>query len=186
MAINRSLEATKAKQRSEILRLKRMLRESQSGLVRAAADATPIPGVVPTPLARVSSTDDEGGGWGDDEMDDPELEARWDRLASLVGTMRKRGEDAVERGKEETKPAMQRVLGWLEVEAMDTGASPSEIGDDGETPGRQRNVDSISNSMTEDDVYHTDYTDVTYSTNVSAASNATQLAGEVLQRGQRF
>jgi hypothetical protein len=226
MTINRTLEATKAKQRTEILKLRRMLRESQAGLVRPVNDAAPAP-IGPTPsLARVLSTDDEGGGWGDDEMDDPELEARWDRLALLVGAMRKRGEDAVERGKEETKPAMQRVLGWLEVEALTSEVSPdvsssqfvsaaqseADVDTDNQTDigasasellvGSDRNHldldrlererdrrEAIGRDHDDDLNYHTDatgFTDVTQSTNLSAASNATQLAGELLERGQRY
>lgn len=203
MTINRTLEATKAKQRTEILKLRRMLRESQGGL-RPVSESVPVP-VGPMPsLSRVLSTDDEGGGWGDDEMDDPELEARWDRLATLVGAMRKRGEDAVERGKEETKPAMQRVLGWLEVEALTSEQSPSpdvsssqfistapsEADDDSQTDIGASASELVVNRRRrpdDDDInYHTDATDFTYSTNVSAASNATQLAGEVLERGQRY
>lgn len=169
-----------------------MLRESAQGLVKQAADATPPLAVststaVPHQLQRVQSTDDEGGGWGDDEMEDPALEARWERLASLVGTMRKHGEDAVQRSKE-SKPAMQRVLGWLEIEALtgetapsqDVSAAPSEMDVDADEGAR-------ADAYTADS-YATDTTEATEathstrsrSTNLSAVSAATQLAGEVL------
>ncbi|KAL1409383.1 hypothetical protein Q8F55_003366 [Vanrija albida] len=120
LAINRSLEGTKAKQRSEITKLRRMLRETR---IAPPLAATPL---ASPPQAHHRSSDDEGatsGGGEDDEfeeaMDDPALERRWDRLVSLVSAMRKRGEECVAMGKEETRPGVQRVLGWLEVEAMD-------------------------------------------------------------------
>lgn len=145
LAINRTLEATKAKQRSEIVKLRRMLRETNTlgpttSLVRASASAaasshhTRAATIPQSPLARVTSDDDAGaddgpsGVWGDDEMDDPELEARWERLTDLVGAMRRQGERAVERTKEDAKPGVQRVLGWLEVEALGGEAGSSVTG----------------------------------------------------------
>lgn len=118
LAINRSLEGTKAKQRSEITKLRRMLRETR---IAPPLASTPFA----SPPHALRSSDDEGAtsGGGEDEfeeaMDDPALERRWDRLVSLVSAMRKRGEECVAMGKEETRPGVQRVLGWLEVEAMD-------------------------------------------------------------------
>lgn len=113
MKINRMLETTKVKQQGEIVRLRRALRDARSGALER-----PV-------LERASSSFDDvdpdsSGSWGDDEMEDPELEKRWDKLRDLVGSMRKVGEDAVERGRQDIKPH-QRVLGWLEVEAMGMG-----------------------------------------------------------------
>lgn len=134
MAINRSLEATKAKQRSEIIKLRRMLREGGAfslPMISAASSSntTPALGHVPAfpsnNLHRVvSEEEDVDATWGDDEMDDPELEARWDRLAGLVDAMRRIGEDAVHRGNEQVKVGERRVLGWLDVENM-AGDQPS-------------------------------------------------------------
>lgn len=118
LAINRSLEATKAKQRSEIMRLRRALRENRAGL-------GPV-GMSPAISHPISDEEDEEVVA---ETENPELEARWDRLADLVGAMRRRGDEAVEREPEVPKLG-QRVLGWLEVEGVEGIDSPSGI----ETP----------------------------------------------------
>lgn len=107
LAINRSLEATKAKQRSEIMRLRRALRENRAGLGAVSG----------LPLALPPASDDED----DVEVDDPALEARWDRVADLVGAMRRRGDEAIVQ-EIETRPT-QRVLGWLEVEMGESQVS---------------------------------------------------------------
>lgn len=112
MKINRMLETTKVKQQGEIVRLRRALRDARSGV--------PERPVLERAPSSAEEDPDLSGSWGDDEMEDPELEKRWDRLRDLVGVMRKSGEDAVERGHQEVKPH-QRVLGWLEVEAMGIG-----------------------------------------------------------------
>ncbi|TXT11282.1 uncharacterized protein COLE_01692 [Cutaneotrichosporon oleaginosum] len=114
MNINRMLETTKVKQQGEIVRLRRALRDARSGVPER-------PVLEPAPLS-AEEDPDSSGSWGDDEMEDPEVEKRWDRLRDLVSAMRKAGEDAVERGRQEVKPH-QRVLGWLEVEAMGIGRS---------------------------------------------------------------
>lgn len=113
MKINRMLETTKVKQQGEIVRLRRALRDSRSGILERPA--------LDSPNMEDDHDPDTSGSWGDDEMEDPELEKRWDRLRDLVGAMRKAGEDAVERGRQDIKPH-QRVLGWLEVEAMGRGS----------------------------------------------------------------
>jgi hypothetical protein len=155
LAVNRTLEATKAKQRSEIVKLRRQLRESHLGLRPAPSFSVPISvtasseaaGSAPgtdLSLARVLSDEEV---YGDDEMDDPELDARWDRLASLVGVMRRRGEDAVAHGNEEMKPAGSRVLGWLEVEALNKAADEGEGISPSPSPGPAGPDDEIASEL---------------------------------------
>ncbi|BEJ11508.1 hypothetical protein CspHIS471_0109300 [Cutaneotrichosporon sp. HIS471] len=147
MKINRMLETTKVKQQGEIMRLRRALRDARSGVPER-----PV-------LERVPSSTEEdpdsSGSWGDDEMEDPELEKRWDQLRDLVSAMRKTGEDAVERLRQDVKPH-QRVLGWLEVEAMGIGRSE-------DTTRAQSEVDpaeTVSGATeTTDDYSNTDVTD---------------------------
>lgn len=142
MNINRMLETTKVKQQGEIVRLRRALRDARSGVPER-----PV-------LERTSSIEDDpdsSGSWGDDEMEDPELEKRWDQLRDLIGVMRKTGEDAVERLSQDVKPH-QRVLGWLEVEAMGIGRSEdttrehSEVDPAETVSGATETTDSYSNT----------------------------------------
>lgn len=108
--------ATKSKQRSEIMKLRRMLRESLSG---SKPGLTPI---IPSYLSSQEPNDapngDEGG--EDEELHNPELDARWDRVAEMVDRMKTRGATAVEKGKEEVKVAPGRVLDWTEVEGLNS------------------------------------------------------------------
>ncbi|WRT63610.1 uncharacterized protein IL334_000533 [Kwoniella shivajii] len=120
LAINKTLEATKSKQRSEILKLRRMLRESIAGNALPSFSsfhplASPLSLLSPTTDTFDEDLDPEGA-YFDEEMVDPQIEARWDKIADLVANMKRRGETAVEMGKEEIKFGPGRVLGWMEVE----------------------------------------------------------------------
>jgi hypothetical protein len=68
-------------------------------------------------------------------MRDPELDARWDKVAEMVETMNKRALIAVEKGKEEVKVGPGRVLDWMEVEGLD-----SSVGSLAGTPEPERVV----------------------------------------------
>ena len=65
-------------------------------------------------------------------MRDPELDARWDRVAEMVEAMKKKAVVAVEKGKEEIKVA-GRVLDWTEVEGLN-----SSVGSMAGTPEPER------------------------------------------------
>jgi len=65
-------------------------------------------------------------------MRDPELDARWDRVAEMVEAMKKKAVIAVEKGKEEIKVA-GRVLDWTEVEGLN-----SSVGSMAGTPEPER------------------------------------------------
>ena len=65
-------------------------------------------------------------------MRDPELDARWDKVAEMVENMNKKAVTAVEKGKEEIKVA-GRVLDWTEVEGLN-----SSVGSMAGTPEPER------------------------------------------------
>jgi hypothetical protein len=90
-----------------------MLRESLSG---------PLPGLpVALPAYLTSPNLDEKDHDSDEEdMRDPELDARWDKIADMVEAMKKKAATAVERGKEEVKVGAGRVLDWTEVEGLNS------------------------------------------------------------------
>ncbi|KAL7424817.1 hypothetical protein Q5752_000501 [Cryptotrichosporon argae] len=123
LAINRSLEATKAKQRAEIVKLRRQLRESLSGHAVAPL-ASPRADLESPSLASLGAAMGLEDWAAEEAAADPALEARWDRLHDLVGTMLRRAEDAVARGRQEAKVGAGRVLGWLEVEQLNDAVSP--------------------------------------------------------------
>lgn len=129
LAINKSLEATRARQSKEIARLRRALRESLTGLGPATSSNPPHEAEGIAAMSVLSGDTEEDS---EDDALDPELEERWSRLQNMVAGMRRRGEAAVEKGKEETKVASQRVLGWLEVEP--DSANVSMAGDETGTP----------------------------------------------------
>ncbi|WWD20012.1 hypothetical protein CI109_104485 [Kwoniella shandongensis] len=124
LAINKMLEATKSKQRTEIIKLRRMLRESLAGgaihsLPFLAASTSNAPPHSPLGLFSPTIDTDEIDPTDlmfEEEMADPQLDARWDNIADLVSTMKRRGEMAIEKGKEEVKVGPGRVLGWAEME----------------------------------------------------------------------
>lgn len=101
-----------------------MLRESIHG---------PLPGL-PTPLPAflISPNPDEEDEYDEEDMRDPELDARWDRVAEMVEAMKKKAVIAVEKGKEEIKVA-GRVLDWTEVEGLN-----SSVGSMAGTPEPER------------------------------------------------
>lgn len=106
--------ATKAKQRSEISKLRRALRDSFSGMPLPSTTFASLP--LNSPLTPFSpSLDVDESEYFDDEIVDSELEVKWERISDLVGVMRRRGEEAVVKGREEIKLG-QRVLGWSEVQ----------------------------------------------------------------------
>ncbi|WVQ94055.1 hypothetical protein IAU59_001133 [Kwoniella sp. CBS 9459] len=145
LAINKMLEATKAKQRTEIIKLRRMLRESLAGgslpsLSHLSAHNASS-SILGSPLNLLSPSadlflDGEGGAgseeaYFDEEMIDPQLEARWDKIADMVTNMKRRGEVAVEYGKEEIRAGPGRVLGWMEVEENNKNKAREENTDSG-------------------------------------------------------
>lgn len=105
-----------------------MLRESLSG---------PLPGLPTTLPAYLTSpnpddqADDDAS--DDEDMRDPELDARWDKVADMVENMNKRAINAVEKGKEEVKAGPGRVLDWTEVEGLN-----SSVGSKAGTPEPDR------------------------------------------------
>jgi hypothetical protein len=101
-----------------------MLRESIQG---------PLPGL-PTPLPAflTSPNPDEEDESDEEDMRDPELDARWDKIAEMVENMNKKAVVAVEKGKEEIKVA-GRVLDWTEVEGLN-----SSVGSMAGTPEPER------------------------------------------------
>ena len=50
-----------------------------------------------------------------EEMEDPALEERWEKIHDLVNNMHRRAQTAVDKGLETGKVAAQRVLDWTEV-----------------------------------------------------------------------
>lgn len=122
LAINRSLESTRARQSKEIARLRRALRESLTGS-GPTASSKPYETERVSTMSTLSGQPEEDG---EEDALDPELEERWSRLQVMVAGMRKRGEAAVEKGKEEIRVAGQRVLGWLETESVSANLSLAE------------------------------------------------------------
>jgi hypothetical protein len=104
-----------------------MLRESLSG--------PGIAGIPPALPAYLTSPNpgDKGDESDDEDMRDPELDARWDKVAEMVEAMNKKAVLAVERGKEEMKVGAGRVLDWTEVEGLN-----SSIGSMAGTPEPER------------------------------------------------
>lgn len=101
-----------------------MLRETIQG---------PLPGLpAPLPAYLTSPNPDEEDESEDEDMRDPELDARWDRVAEMVESMNKKAVVAVEKGKEEIKVA-GRVLDWTEVEGLN-----SSVGSMAGTPEPER------------------------------------------------
>ncbi|GFZ50288.1 hypothetical protein JCM24511_08044 [Saitozyma sp. JCM 24511] len=128
LAINRSLEATKAKQRSEILKLRRALRESLHGITPSfALGPTSTSTSLHSALSFLSPAaepyaDDLDGYFSDEAMADPQLEARWDKITDTLGHMLRRGEEAVARGREDVKPEGAKVLGWMDMDGLEDGS----------------------------------------------------------------
>ncbi|ODO00571.1 hypothetical protein L198_02890 [Cryptococcus wingfieldii CBS 7118] len=143
MAINKMLETTKSKQRAEIVKLRRRLRETlshhphpnhhpshpHSALSPLSASSFPHPQTSPTLSALTFDEDPDHDHLQDDyhdaEMADPQLDARWDSIQTLVLEMQEKAREAVKTdagrtlGKEREGVGGGRVLGWVEVEARD-------------------------------------------------------------------
>ncbi|WVQ79546.1 hypothetical protein IAT38_001645 [Cryptococcus sp. DSM 104549] len=158
LAINKMLEATKSKQRAEIFKLRRRLRETLS------PGSNPFPSAqhMPTsPLGMTSPTSPtisalSGSGadpelvmldnYHDEEMADPQLDARWDKVVELLQGMKQRADGAVRKGNEVGKGGGGRVLGWLEMEERE-GAEREDADGEGTpdigTPQRQDDGESL-------------------------------------------
>lgn len=109
-----------------------MLRESLSGNKPGLAP------LIPTYLTSIGSEDVVQDTGEDEEMHNPELDARWDRIADMVDRMKMKGMTAVEKGKEELKKgAVGRVLDWTEVEGLN-----SSVGSLAGTPEPERERES--------------------------------------------
>lgn len=79
-------------------------------------------------------------GWEfEDEFEDPQLDARWEKLNAMVEGMKRRGERGVEVGKEEVR-VRGRVLGVDEMGDADADGAGKEGGAE---------VGDLSFSMTE-------------------------------------
>ncbi|WVQ89332.1 hypothetical protein IAS59_003089 [Cryptococcus gattii] len=142
LAINQALEATKSKQRAEIGKLRRRLRETLAFPHLGAGGAS---GGSPSSFGRgfgagfsgshsnsgldlgASTLEDEPERENDfdlfllheAEMADPQLDARWCKMEDLVLGMKKAAEEAVRKGEEEgSREGRGRVLGWAEMEEM--------------------------------------------------------------------
>lgn len=110
------------------MKLRRMLRESLSGGKPGLAP------LIPSYLTSIGSEDVTQDTADDEEMHNPELDARWDRIADMVDRMKLRGSTAVEKGKEEIRAGgVGRVLDWTEVEGLN-----SSIGSWAGTPEPER------------------------------------------------
>ncbi|WVQ75258.1 hypothetical protein IAR50_004871 [Cryptococcus sp. DSM 104548] len=148
MAINKMLEATKSKQRAEIVKLRRRLRETLShhpthhpslshpALSPLSNSSFPPPQTSPTLSALTFEDDQLLDDYYDAEMADPQLDARWENVQGLVRDMQERAREAVGRdegrvlGKEREGEGGGRVLGWAEVEARDgNGDGEGQAGD---------------------------------------------------------
>jgi hypothetical protein len=121
--------ATKAKQRSEILKLRRALRESLHGITPSVALAPTLTSTssLHSALSFLSPAaepyaDDLDGYFSDEAMTDPQLEARWDKVTDTLGHMLRRGEEAVARGRENVKPEGAKVLGWMDMDGVEDGS----------------------------------------------------------------
>jgi hypothetical protein len=109
-----------------------MLRESLSGPLPGLP--TPLPAYLTSPNPDDQPDDDPSD---DEDLRDPELDARWDKVADMVENMNKRAVGAVEKGKEEVKAGAGRVLDWTEVEGLN-----SSVGSKAGTPEPERVVAS--------------------------------------------
>lgn len=98
------------------MKLRRMLRESLSG---ARPGAGPPP-TIPSYLGLLGQDDADEEAEEDEDMKNPELDARWDRVADMVDRMKLKAATAVEKGKEEVKLGPGRVLDWTELEGLNS------------------------------------------------------------------
>jgi hypothetical protein len=112
-----SCSAAKAKQRGEIIKLRRALRESTDGHTHAGPSFRPLLSPSFTSTSPTPNDVDEVDTASDleVEMDDPELEDRWDKLQELVLAMQKQADKAVVTSVEEYKVGT-KVLDWVEVD----------------------------------------------------------------------
>ncbi|WVQ64701.1 uncharacterized protein L199_002868 [Kwoniella botswanensis] len=156
LAINKTLEATKSKQRTEILKLRRMLRESINGNALpsfSSLNPSSSLGLLSPTTDTFDEELDPEGAYFDEEMADPQLEARWDKIADLVGNMKRRAETAVQVGKEEIKIGQGRVLGWMEVEQSRLKEQEHEDADlsvDSVTPNEHENDEYVGETSREE------------------------------------
>ena len=125
----------------EIIKLRRALRESRDAPSLHLAASHTFAKPLPSPLNLQSpTTEDFDAQYADylsDEMDDPELEDRWEKIQDMVLTMQRKGEGAVKKGFEEER-LLTRVLDWTEVEG-EAGSglgTPMKGSTEGLTPGR--------------------------------------------------
>jgi hypothetical protein len=89
----------------------------------------PLPAYLLSP-----NMDDQAEAESDEEdMRDPELDARWDKVADMVENMNKKALMAVEKGREEVKAGAGRVLDWTEIEGLN-----SSVGSMAGTPEPER------------------------------------------------
>ncbi|ORX38064.1 hypothetical protein BD324DRAFT_680924 [Kockovaella imperatae] len=104
LAINKSLEANKAKQRAEIQRLRGLLEEALTGSLDMSST---------TVLFDNDLDDDEL----ESGIADPALEERWSRIEELLGNMRREGERCVQESKSSAiGTGSKKVLDWIDLE----------------------------------------------------------------------
>lgn len=128
--------ATKAKQRAEIIKLRRALRESRDGpSFHLSSKPVMSPGLLLSPTEEDLASHLDG--YISDEMDDPELEERWEKVQEMVLNMKRRGEGAVKRVMEEER-VLTRVIDWTEMDG--SGRADREDTPDTGTPGRSSPV----------------------------------------------
>jgi len=96
---------------------------------------------ITSPGLLLSPTDEElavgADGYISDEMDDPELEERWEKVQEMVLNMKRRGEGAVKRVMEEER-ILTRVIDWTEMDRA--GRAEREDTPETGTPGRSSPV----------------------------------------------
>ncbi|WVO23353.1 uncharacterized protein IAS62_004703 [Cryptococcus decagattii] len=139
LAINQALETTKSKQRAEIGKLRRRLRETlgfphlNAGGASSGSASSFGRGIgAGFGGSHSNSGLDLGASTLEDEperehdfllheaeMADPQLDARWCKMEDLVLGMKNAAEEAVRKGEEEgSREGRGRVLGWAEMEEM--------------------------------------------------------------------
>lgn len=153
--------ATKAKQRAEILRLRRQLRES----LHLPASYSGRPLLSPTLTSAAANGNGHINSFGlisndgdpadpydidvigsDDETElDLEIEARWAGMEELVQAMMTKAQDAVARGKEESRPVGRMVLsmGGGENEHGEGDVSLSQADQNGDGVDLRASVASV-------------------------------------------
>ena len=76
----------------------------------------------------------------EEDLQDPELESRWEKITVVINAMKSRGERAVQVGNEEIRPVAQRVLQWTEVDREDSPMGAGNEDPEAEEPDARRSA----------------------------------------------